>query len=85
MIDVGDGGDGLLDGVGDGLLDVARRMVKVGVDLGDRLEIAEGLKPGEVVVADGVDSVFDGAPVRFTLPKAAPPPDGSTGSHPSEP
>lgn len=48
---------------------VARRIVKVGVDLGDRLEIVDGLKAGEVVVAEGVDSVFDGAPVRATLPK----------------
>jgi multidrug efflux system membrane fusion protein len=46
------------------------RAVTLGVTQGDQQAITSGLKPGEIVVTDGADSLKDGADV--VLPKNAP-------------
>jgi multidrug efflux system membrane fusion protein len=48
------------------------RAVTLGVSQGDQQAITQGLKPGEVVVTDGADSLKDGADVE--LPKNTPKP-----------
>jgi len=43
---------------------VQRRLVVLGEDLGDRLEVASGLSAGEVIVVRGVDGLSTGAKIR---------------------
>jgi RND family efflux transporter MFP subunit len=43
---------------------VARRAITLGEDLGARLEVLEGLEPGEEIVVRGVDAVTNGAAIR---------------------
>jgi RND family efflux transporter MFP subunit len=45
---------------------VARRLVQVGVDAGEWLEIREGLKAGEEIITAGIDDLSDGATVRVS-------------------
>lgn len=48
---------------------VARlRLVKTGKIHGDQIEILSGLKPGEMVVLEGMEELFDGAPVEVKNP-----------------
>jgi RND family efflux transporter MFP subunit len=49
----------------------AERQVKTGFRDGGRLEILEGLRPGEVVATSALGQLYDGAPVVVTAP---PPP-----------
>jgi len=42
---------------------VLQRTVKTGVQDGDRIQILDGLKPGDTVVVDGADRLRDGADV----------------------
>ena len=46
------------------------RPVKVGLRLPNQIEVVDGLKPGEKVVAEGVQKVRPGAPVKITAPSA---------------
>jgi multidrug efflux system membrane fusion protein len=56
------------------------RPVKLGPVDGQRIAIAEGLSPGEIVVIDGVDRLRDGAAVEVTQrPEFKPPIDGTGG------
>jgi membrane fusion protein (multidrug efflux system) len=41
------------------------RPVKLGLRTGDRLQVVEGLKEGDIVISFGQKNVKDGAPVRF--------------------
>jgi membrane fusion protein (multidrug efflux system) len=41
------------------------RPVKLGLRTGDRLQVVEGLKEGELVISFGQKNVKDGAPVRY--------------------
>jgi hypothetical protein len=50
---------------------VARRQLVLGEDLGERLEVAEGLAAGEEIVVRGIDALTNGAAIR-----RAPAPDG---------
>ncbi len=43
---------------------VERRALTLGVDIGDTLEVLEGLEPGEVVVGAGASYLFEGMKVR---------------------
>lgn len=55
-----------------------RRAVRLGADLGEALEVAEGLEPGDEIVTAGIDGLSDGAPVR--RPKTASPGAGTSTS-----
>ena len=52
---------------------VARREVSLGEDLGDRLEVSSGLKPGDEVVKRGIDSLATGMKIRRAAPSDAGP------------
>lgn len=52
---------------------VKRTGVKLGEDLGERLEVAEGLTPGAELVVRGIDGLSDGAKIR-KAPQAPPVP-----------
>lgn len=54
---------------------VSVRPVKLGVTEGEKQSVISGLKPGEIVVTDGVDRLRDGA--KVTLPGNAPPTEGA--------
>jgi multidrug efflux pump subunit AcrA (membrane-fusion protein) len=41
------------------------RPVKVGIRLAGRVEILSGLTNGEIIVVEGHQKLFPGAPVRF--------------------
>jgi multidrug efflux system membrane fusion protein len=56
------------------------RAVTLGVSQGDSQAITQGLKPGEIVVTDGADSLKDGADVE--LPKNTPKPTVSAAATP---
>jgi membrane fusion protein, multidrug efflux system len=58
---------------------VALRTVKLGPADGQRQAIAEGLRPGEVVVTDGTDRLRPGSPVDVASarPEIKPPPAGA--------
>ncbi|MFN4182627.1 MAG: efflux RND transporter periplasmic adaptor subunit, partial [bacterium] len=43
---------------------IARAIVK-GRAIGDKVEVVEGVKEGEMVAVSGVNSLYDGAPVRI--------------------
>jgi multidrug efflux system membrane fusion protein len=60
---------------------VALRNVKLGPLDGQRLAIAEGLAPGELVVTDGVDRLRPGAQVEIASarPEFKPPADRGSG------
>jgi multidrug efflux system membrane fusion protein len=45
--------------------------VKLGPQSEDRVAITDGLKPGDLVVVDGLDKLRDGAEVSFSTPKPA--------------
>lgn len=49
----------------------SRREVKVGARQGDKIEIVEGLKPGESLVVQGAHFLRDGSPVRVAEEKQA--------------
>lgn len=49
------------------------RPVKVGERLAGKAEILTGLKPGELVIVEGVQKLRPGAPVRLSGPEAAAP------------
>ena len=56
---------------------VTVRPVKLGPVDGQRIGVADGLSPGEVVVIDGMDRLREGATVEVTeRPEFKPPPDG---------
>src|SRR5581483_5277612 len=48
-----------------------RRVVKIGYVDGDRVEIRDGLKPGERVITLGRDAVRDGSEVQVLPPSAS--------------
>ncbi|MFO1168412.1 MAG: efflux RND transporter periplasmic adaptor subunit [Rhodoblastus sp.] len=50
---------------GDQLYEVERRFVRVGETQGDRIEIAEGVKAGELAVTEGQIKLFPGMRVRI--------------------
>ena len=53
---------------------IRARAVKLGRDLGDKVEIASGLDPSESIVANPTDSLHDGAEVKVQA-RASKPPD----------
>jgi hypothetical protein len=61
----------------------AQRPVVAGlIDVGD-VEIKDGLEPGEIVVADGLNKMQPGIPVNYCaaqLPQGAPPAGGRSGA-----
>jgi multidrug efflux system membrane fusion protein len=61
---------------------VALRTVKLGPADGQRQSIADGLKPGDMVVTDGTDRLRPGAPVEVASarPEIKPPAGGAPGS-----
>jgi multidrug efflux system membrane fusion protein len=61
---------------------VALRIVKLGPSDGQRQSIAEGLKPGDMVVTDGTDRLRPGSPVAVAAarPEIKPPAAPSKGS-----
>ncbi|HEY2625628.1 MAG TPA: efflux RND transporter periplasmic adaptor subunit [Candidatus Udaeobacter sp.] len=56
---------------------IRARAVKLGRDLGDKVEIASGLDPSESIVANPTDSLHDGAEVKVQA-QASKPSDQST-------
>jgi multidrug efflux system membrane fusion protein len=50
---------------------VSLRQLKTGLMSGDRVEVLDGLKPGETVAVQGVDRLRDGAAVRVVKSEAA--------------
>ena len=62
---------------------VAVQPVKLGPSSGDRVALADGLLPGQLVVIDGADRLRDGAKVRVA--RAGPRADGSTASQRERP
>jgi membrane fusion protein, multidrug efflux system len=62
---------------------VAVQPVKLGPSSGDRVALADGLRPGQLVVIDGADRLRDGAKVRVA--RAGPRADGSTASQRERP
>ena len=70
--------DGTSDGRGDGK--VAFRNVKVGARVDTLWVIEEGLKPGDKVVAEGLQSLRDGMTVRT---KPVPPPGSAAKAAPA--
>jgi RND family efflux transporter MFP subunit len=56
--------------------------VKLGVDDGHTVQIAEGVRPGELVALNLPSEVEDGAPIRPIMAKAAP---GAQGAAPGPP
>ena len=50
---------------------VSLRLVKVGITEGDSTSIAEGVKPGDMIVTEGADKLRDGAKVEVGAPVAA--------------
>jgi multidrug efflux system membrane fusion protein len=65
------------------------RPVTLGVVEGERVAVAQGLKPGEVVVTEGGDRLRDGADVQLPSPAgavaAAQPPGSARPGRPSSP
>jgi multidrug efflux pump subunit AcrA (membrane-fusion protein) len=55
----------------------AERRVSLGRVLGDRVEVLEGLKPGDVYVLDPPKDMVSGAPIRLEGPPPAAPATGS--------
>ena len=55
-----------------------RRVVMTGVQSGDRVEIKDGVKPGDMVIVSGQNGLPDGARVTIAKPEAATPGDGGT-------
>jgi membrane fusion protein, multidrug efflux system len=53
---------------------IKRMAVRTGIRMNGRIEIIEGLKPGQKVVAEGVGKVSDGMKVRLAGPANAQPP-----------
>jgi membrane fusion protein (multidrug efflux system) len=51
----------------------AERQVKTGLREGGRVEILDGVKPGDVVAVSGLGQLYDGAPVQVVTPAPAPP------------
>jgi len=47
---------------------IRTRAVKLGRDLGDKVEIASGLDPAESLVANPTDALRDGAEVKVQSP-----------------
>jgi RND family efflux transporter MFP subunit len=43
-----------------------RRDVKVGIEVGEKVQVVSGLSAGEMVVVSGQERLYDGAPVRIT-------------------
>lgn len=60
---------------------VSVRQVETGPTERGVIAITKGLKPGEMVVVDGVDKLRDGATVELTEPAGAP---GAPGQHPGK-
>jgi membrane fusion protein (multidrug efflux system) len=57
---------------------VEQRFVTLGPTIGDQQVVASGLKPGELIVVDGLQSAEPGKPVAPTsLPSASAPPAGA--------
>ena len=50
----------------------AERQVKTGPREGGRVEILDGVKPGDVVATSGLGQLYDGAPVVVITPAAGP-------------
>ena len=46
-------------------LQVLRKLVRLGDEMGDRVEVTEGIEPGERVVVEGVFALRDGAAVQL--------------------
>jgi multidrug efflux pump subunit AcrA (membrane-fusion protein) len=42
-----------------------RRKIRLGIEQGNRIQVVEGLKPGEQLVVAGMNSLSDGAAVRI--------------------
>ncbi len=59
-----------------------RRPVRIGVTTQGRVEIREGLAPGEPVVVVGADMLRDGSPVRVVQPVGDGPGAGQLGARP---
>jgi membrane fusion protein (multidrug efflux system) len=64
---------------------VERRQIHTGVDLGDRLEVTDGLREGDEIVVAGIDNLADGMVIRpsrdidpYTGAKAAATPTAAT-------
>jgi len=55
-----------------------RRVVMIGLQSGDRVEIRDGVKAGEMVVVSGQNGLPDGARVTVAKPEAGTPADGGT-------
>ena len=51
---------------------VSMQVVKTGVAQGDRVEVTDGLKPGDTVVTDGLDRLRDGAKITVAAPPGQP-------------
>jgi RND family efflux transporter MFP subunit len=51
---------------------LALRELKVGERMGDRIEVASGVKPGELVAMTDVEKLTDGAKVTISRPSLAP-------------
>ncbi len=59
---------------------VGIQVVKTGVTDGDRVQITDGLKPGDQVVTDGLDRLRDGARISIAGPNSGEP-NGSNQAH----
>ena len=66
---------------------VAVQPVKTGPAEGERVQIVQGLKPGDRVVTDGLDRLRDGSRIVVPSPKSAPGrmPGGAPGTAPARP
>ena len=62
---------------------VAVQVVKTGMSQGDKIEVTDGLKPGDKVVTDGLDRLRDGAKISIAAAPGAAQPAGQPPSQPS--
>jgi membrane fusion protein (multidrug efflux system) len=77
---IGEGDDRFVFVVGDDQL-ATRTEVRTGIRSGGRIEIVEGLRPGQRVVTEGVVKLTDGMKVRLAGARNAEPPGvGRTGN-----
>jgi multidrug efflux system membrane fusion protein len=56
---------------------VGIQVVKTGVTDGDRVQVTDGLKPGDQVVTDGLDRLRDGARINVAGPNSGKPDTGN--------